>query len=301
MTLSQTRKIIIVLFAVAASLFPGKTLLAYSIGISPSKIIITVEKDTVVESQFTFSRSDGAEADLYEVSLRGKGARFIDIGQRKAVSLQKGEMSVPYHFFINTTGAPLGNYEAVIDFIKSLGEEVKGLKAQAGISGKVSITVVEELPSEPLDFKLDPFARGNVSLRNFRLSAETFHLGDTLSLDADVQNNSQEAIKNIFYSLTLAARNSENSFYSNKGIVAPEVLLPQGIASLHITVPLTKIALGDYEAVLKVGYNQEKRAFTISAPFPILKILLGLGGAIIFLLLLAATKQRSSRRIKKQL
>ncbi len=181
--------------------------LAGPIGISPSEIHLTITPDQQVDEVFVFQRPSPLLTDIVDITIRGEGSEkmIMEAGERGI--LPAGEQYVSFPFSVPANSLTSGTtYEWTVGFIKQEAEEMSsGNLIKLGVTGKIVIQVVDELPPEmfPIDLSIKDASAVALSLSDLDIVFnEQTHLFSGVSWS--IQNNSEDYIKHIPFVYTIS-------------------------------------------------------------------------------------------------
>lgn len=243
--------------------FPSPTVAA-GLGISGARLDIELEPDSKHQHIVTLVRSHPEEDEEYSVDVRGDGAEFVSVREGNLVVLPRGERTSEFTIDINTANAPLGNYEARVEFLpaKELEHDSGGiLNIIQGVSVNVTFDIVEQLtaPPEVIDISNNPNKVLKIELTSVDNGDALHGANNNVQLLWQISNIDDRPYINIPYTYEIYRGNEQVS--SESKIYAKE-LKAGGVGKIEESYQA--VESGSYRVVLSVGDLEEVIEFEIA-------------------------------------
>ncbi|MFH1142300.1 MAG: hypothetical protein ABIH67_03450 [Candidatus Uhrbacteria bacterium] len=249
-------------------LFGGVQPVQASLSIGPSGVHEKLEVGMEVESSFRIGRIYPDQVADFTVEISGSATEFIDLHGQNEFTIERGEYGYEYKFSIDTTGAPVGEYQAIVEFIQETTADTGAAMAiRYGVKGTVNIEVVEEFTPEdnPTNLSGTTDLISGLSVLDLKADQDIYSAGSQANFTWIVKNNLEnEAFVSIPIEATIYLDGTRISGMSGG---CSQMLVPEGECEKSYSFDIPNRKKGNYSLVVNVAGNVESLTFTVQTPF----------------------------------
>lgn len=247
--------------------------LAKSYGISPPRLILTIQEGEIASARFNILRNIVSESDVLDVRI--DESSFLQLPSEETLRFTGDEMLTGYIFDIDASDLVAGEYLHQFQFVETSDPIYArpGMTLLLGVTGVLKLTVLNEEDYHQ-------FVGENLpTISNFGEQVESGVLASEVSVGFTLRNLTTDTFSGVSYLIEIYDENGK--LIETKGQDA--IVLPLNSQAEH---EVFRLKAGDYQAIAKVMHGgkiilQDTYAFEVESRDRLIDYLI-LGGIIIF-------------------
>ncbi|MDP3970213.1 MAG: hypothetical protein Q8P90_00775 [bacterium] len=200
-----------------------------SLGVSPAEYGVSLQPNGNTQGSVSLTRSNADKDQVFDVIFNFDDAPALSFTGPEQVTLHQGESKGEYQYSMQATNAPYGSNVGYIEFVliddnndaDSKDDAEKALiKQNIGVGHKVVINITDDVTAQKSATYIE--SPNDISFTDFTTTKKKYFKGEKVEVLFNVKNDSDQAIEDISYVLTISDVNNSITIHNGSiGRIGP--------------------------------------------------------------------------------